>query len=292
MRQLSGVVLRETLHSSSNTKVFGAEDERLGAVVVKTTASSFPTARAAARLRREYELGRDLELDGLVRHLELREDGGGTALLVEDFDARSLALVLGQGPLTLDAFFDLAIGVARALGQLHGCEIVHKDVTPGNILVGADGAIKLCDLGLASRTPRSTQAACNPGVLAGTLPYISPEQTGRVNRAIDYRSDFYSLGASLFHALCGRLPFEEADAMALLHAHIARQPPEPHVLRPDVPPALSAVLLRLMAKTAEDRYQSADGLIADLEGIRAVLASGASFEGSSLAPRTSPPSSR
>ena len=274
MLQLAGVVLQETLHTSTNTRVYLGHDDRLGPVVIKTTASAFPSARAVARLRREFELGAELELDGVVRHLDLREEGGNTALFVEHFGGRSLARLLRSGPLALDAFFEFAIGAASALGALHERDVVHKDVTPANILIGDGGLIKLCDLGLASRIPRTSQAPCRPGVLAGTLPYISPEQTGRVNRAIDYRTDFYSLGASFHHALTGQPPFGEADAVALLHAHIARRPEAAHRLRADLPPALSAVVRKLMAKTAEDRYQGAAGLIADLRTIQQHLANG------------------
>ena len=142
-------------------------------------------------------------------------------------------------------------------------------MNPGNVLVNLEtGTVKLIDFGISSKVELHAHHLGNPARLEGTLAYISPEQTGRMNRVVDYRTDFYSLGVSFYEMLTGALPFPSCDPMELVHSHIARTPEPPHRVRPDVPEALSALVLRLMAKDADQRYQSAQGLLADLEECR------------------------
>ena len=162
-------------------------------------------------------------------------------------------------------FLRLAIGIAAALGKAHQRGLVHKDVKPANILVNcADGRARLTGFGIASRLPRERQAPEPPEVIAGTLAYMAPEQTGRMNRSIDSRSDLYALGVTFYQMLTGRLPFSAADPMEWVHCHIARKPVAPAERLESVPAVISEIVMKLLAKTAEDRYQTAAGLEHDL----------------------------
>ena len=269
MLNLPGYRIDETLYVSSISTVYRAHHETRGNVVLKTTTSELPRPSTVARLRREFALGGSLELPGVVSYLEAIETPSSVVLVLEDFGAVSLGQMLKDKRLALGQVLDVAIGLAQALGQLHGQQLVHRDISPGNVFYNPEtGVLKLGDLGLTSPVPRSRQAAVPPERLEGTVAYISPEQTGRMNRAIDYRTDLYSLGAVLYHLATGRLPFQGRDLMSVIHGHIAKTPVPPHELRPEMPRGLSRVVLELMAKAAEDRYQSAEGIIADLERIR------------------------
>ena len=275
MLNLPGYQIEETLYESSISTVYRAVHESRGAVVLKTATSELPRPSTVARLRREFALGNSLEVPGVVSYLEAIDTPGSVVLVLEDFGGVSLSQMLKEKRLPVGQILDVANGLARSLSQLHGQQLVHRDISPGNVFYNpGTGELKLGDLGLASPVPRSRQAAVPPERLEGTIAYISPEQTGRMNRAIDYRTDLYSLGAVLYHLLTGRIPFDGRDLMSVIHGHIAKSPVPPHELRPELPRALSRVVLQLMAKAAEDRYQSADGVVADLERIRSSLDEG------------------
>ncbi len=165
----------------------------------------------------------------------------------------------------LDAFLRLAVGLSAALGQVHGRGLIHKDIKPANILVNAaTGQVWLTGFGIASRLPRERQAPEPPEFIAGTLAYMAPEQTGRMNRSIDSRSDLYALGVTLYQMLTGSLPFTASDPMEWVHCHIARQPVPPSERVANVPAPVSAIIMKLLAKTAEERYQTAAGVESDL----------------------------
>ncbi len=262
---LPGYRLENVLHRGSDTLVyagFRARDER--AVIVKLAAAEFPAPRIIARLRREYELARELREAGVVRALALEKYGRGTALILEDFGGRALSESLKEGGLPLERFLDLAARLSSMLGEIHARNVIHKDIKPANIIIKGE-TVKIADLGIASRLNREEESGRHLAGLEGTLAYMSPEQTGRMNRSIDYRSDFYSLGATFYEMLTGAPPFSAEDPMEMVHRHIARNPPSPETKRPDVPFAVSAIVMKLLAKTAEDRYQSIHGLRSDLE---------------------------
>ncbi len=235
-----------------------------------------PSPQSLRRLEHEYSLAAELEPAWAAKPLALARHEGRMILVFEDPGGEPLDRVLGRDvleqseeqPLDVVRFLRLAIGVATALGHVHQRGLIHKDVKPENVLVAlepGDGAchIWLTGFGIASRLPRERQAPSPPEFIAGTLAYMSPEQTGRMNRSIDTRSDLYSLGVTLYQMLTGELPFAAADPLEWVHCHIARQPVAP-VDRREVPEALSAIIMRLLAKNAEDRYQTAVGLGADL----------------------------
>src|ERR1700680_421020 len=165
----------------------------------------------------------------------------------------------------LGRFLRLAINLAALLGKLHRRWLIHKDIKPANILVDfATHKVWFTGFGIASRLPRERQAAEPPEVIAGTLAYMAPEQTGRMNRSIDSRSDLYSLGVTLYEMLTGTLPFTASDPMELVHCHIDRQPTPPRLRLKSIPDAVSAIVMTLLAKTPEERYQTAVGVERDL----------------------------
>jgi len=248
-------------------------------VTIKTARAQYPRVRDLAELRREYEVLTRLTLPGVVAPRALVPHGSGNLALVTEAFGRPLSELIaarsGQ-PLPLDAFFPLVIRLARILGALHERHIVHKDVAPRSIFVdAATWEPRLANFGLCSELSLERQSAKLSTKLEGSLPYISPEQTGRTSRDVDWRSDYYSLGVTCFELLTGTLPFQAADPLEWAHRHISQPPPLAHERRRDIPEALSAIIAKLMAKSAEDRYQGTFGLIADLERCRDALASGA-----------------
>ena len=275
MLNVSGYEVSGPIHQGARTVVYRAQQRDATSVVIKAPRNPHPSPAELAAIRAEFEIGRGIEHPGVVRTLALEQDGHRPVLVLEDFGGRSLALQLDGSPLELERFFELALSLAEALGELHRRGITHKDINPANIILNPQtGQIKLSDLSIASVLRREGLRLASPNVMEGTLRYMAPEQTGRLNRTIDYRADFYSLGATLFEMLTGRVPFDSDDLVELLHSHIARTPQSPSALRAEVPPALSAVVLKLLAKNAEDRYQSASGLAKDLFRCRELVRGG------------------
>ncbi|MCB9098518.1 MAG: AAA family ATPase [Anaerolineales bacterium] len=235
-------------------------------VLLKTLPAEYPSLKDITRLKQEYELTRHLGLSGLMQALGLEEAGRRPLLIFEDFGGSPLQQWLSPPGLDLAVLLDIAAQTARILGDIHQRNIIHQNLTPHHIWFNPHTRqVKITNLSLASRLAQETRPVSDPRQLEGDLAYISPEQTGRMNRIIDYRTDFYSLGVTFYHLLTGRLPFAIADPLSLVHAHIAREPIPPADLRADLPPVVSAIIMKLLAKMAEDRYQSAHGLQADLE---------------------------
>ena len=239
-------------------------DGRRASVLAVLPAAEHPTSATLDRLAREYGLKDELNGAWAVRPLELVRERGRIMLLLEDTRSEPLDRSLGA-PMEVGTFLRLAIAVAAALTQVHRRGLVHKDIKPGNILVNRDtGEVRLTGFGIASRLPRERQAPAPPKSIAGTLAYMAPEQTGRMNRSIDARSDLYALGVTFYQMITGSLPFTAADPMEWVHCHIARKPVPPRERLETVPAAVSALILKLLAKTAEERYQTAAGLERDL----------------------------
>ncbi|MFM0268429.1 AAA family ATPase [Paraburkholderia sediminicola] len=215
------------------------------------------------RLEHEYSLKAELDAAWAARPVALLRYNDRLTLVLEDPGGEPLDRLLG-GPLEMPEFLRIAIALAGALRQVHARGLIHKDIKPGNILADrASGGVWLTGFGIASRLPRERQNPEPPELIAGTLAYMAPEQTGRMNRSIDSRSDLYALGVTFYEMLTGTLPFTATDPMGWVHCHIARQPTSPGE-RATVPSQISAIVMKLLAKTAEDRYQSAAGVEADL----------------------------
>jgi PAS domain S-box-containing protein len=241
-----------------------AADGNRDAVVTVQPAAEHPTTSSLNRLSHEYELKDELDGAWAVRPLELRRDGGRTMLVLEDAGAEPLDQLIGA-PLETGRFLRLAIAIVIALGKAHQRGLVHKDIKPSNILVNRTAEkVRLTGFGIASRLPRERQAPDPPETIAGTLAYMAPEQTGRMNRSIDSRSDLYALGITLYQMLAGTLPFTASDPVEWVHCHIARRPAPPCERSQNVPAPVSAIIMKLLAKTAEERYQTAGGLERDL----------------------------
>jgi len=225
-----------------------------------------------ARFRREYELSRRVSHPHVVSAETLGSHAGSLFLTMPDDGAGALRDVLRDGPLPLAQALDIGIALADALAEVHARDILHKDISPGNLVIDlARGVVKLIDFGISAEISSERPALAAPAELEGTLACMAPEQTGRTNADVDYRADFYGLGATLYAVLAGRPPFPGQDAVALVHAHLALAPPPLAGLRPDAPPALCAVVERLLAKQPEGRYQSHEALRRDLAHLRAHL---------------------
>ena len=239
-------------------------DGELPTILLVAPVSEYPVPAILERLEHEYSLREDLDSGWAVRPLTLVRREGRPMLILEDAGGEPLDRLLGQ-PMELIRFLRIAVGLATTLGKLHHQGLIHKDIKPANILVdSASGAAWLTGFGIASRLPRERQSAEPPEMIAGTLAYMAPEQTGRMNRSVDSRSDLYSLGITFYEMLTGVLPFIASDPMEWVHCHIARQPVAPDQWVKEIPAPLSAIVMKLLAKTAEERYQTAAGVARDL----------------------------
>lgn len=267
MYLVRGYSISETIYQSATSIVFrGQRISDQAPVVLKMNAGSHPTPKDLMRYRREYEILGSLAIDEVISAYGLEEHENRLVLVEEDFGGDSLRDLLARHPFTLEEILEIAATVAATLSQIHRQCIVHKDVNPSNITYNpANKLCKLIDFGLAAQLSPTNPTQSHTNTLEGTLAYISPEQTGRVNRSVDYRSDLYSLGVTLYELLTGRLPFEGAHAIELIHAHVAVVPPTVRDGNPELAQVLSDLVAKLMAKAAEDRYQTAAGLAADLK---------------------------
>ncbi|HEY9614440.1 serine/threonine-protein kinase PknK, partial [Allocoleopsis sp.] len=280
MITIPGYRITQQLYSGSRTQVYrGISESEQKPVVIKLLKSEYPTFNELVQFRNQYTIAKNLDLPGVVKHLSLENYGNGFALVMEDNGCVSLAeytthegAVGTEGcspnalPLPLDEFLPIAIQIVQTLEGLYHNRIIHKDIKPQNILINPETKqVRLIDFSISSLLPRENQEIANPNVLEGTLAYMSPEQTGRMNRGIDYRTDYYSLGVTFYELLTGQLPFQWDDAMELVHCHIARMPTPPIQVNLVIPQVLNDIVMKLMAKTAEERYQTAFGLRYDLE---------------------------
>ncbi|MEG4250847.1 AAA family ATPase [Microcoleus sp. Pol10D4] len=264
-KRVSGYHLVEQLYCGSRTLVFRAirETDQLP-VVIKLLNRDYPSFTELLQFRNQYTIAKNLRLPGVVEPYNLDSYRHSYALVMEDFGGISLRDYAQEASLTLAEILEIGIQITDILHGLYRHRVIHKDIKPANVLIHPETKqIKLIDFSIASLLPRETQEIQHPNVLEGTLAYISPEQTGRMNRGIDYRTDFYSLGATFYELLTGKLPFECDDPMELVHCHIAKQPPA--INSQEIPQVISDLVMKLMAKNAEKRYQSALGLKHDLE---------------------------
>jgi predicted ATPase/class 3 adenylate cyclase len=266
MIRLPGIKVLAQIYESANTLVYrGIKERDNQPIILKLLKEDYPTPAELFRYQQEYEITRNLNLGGVVKAYDLQNYQNTLVMLLEDFGGVALNILLEKSKLTLSEFLNLAIQVTEILGKIHHTNIIHKDINPSNIVFNSQTReLKIIDFGLSTILSRESFSLKNPNLLEGTLAYISPEQTGRMNRVIDYRSDFYSLGVTFYEMLTNQLPFDATDAMELVHCHIAKQPAPPHVINPEVPLVVSEIVMKLLAKTAEERYQSALGIRDDL----------------------------
>src|SRR5438270_6605909 len=266
MTELSGYMLESLREDRDFTLYRGRQDGNPSPVLVLALTTVHPSPQALRRLEHEYSLAAELDSTWTAKPLALTRHEGRTILVLKDPGGEPLDQVLERDrgkPLDLTRSLQIVAGLAKALGQVHRLGLIHKDIKPANVLVDDAGNAWLTGFGIASRLPHERQSPVPIEIIAGTLAYMAPEQTGRMNRSTDSRSDLYSVGVTLYQILTGALPFAAADPLEWVHCHIARRPAPP-ADRAAVPEPLSAIVLKLLAKNAEERYQTASGLEADL----------------------------
>jgi predicted ATPase/serine phosphatase RsbU (regulator of sigma subunit)/tRNA A-37 threonylcarbamoyl transferase component Bud32 len=276
MLGLNGYRIVQEIHSGVKSLVYrGYREGDQQPAIVKFLKSEYPTLEEITRLRNEYKIAQPLDCPSITKVYSLENYRNSFALILEDFGGSSLDQLLTNQTLPLTEILRIAIVLIDALDYLHRHSIIHKDIKPGNIIINSTtGEVKLTDFSISSRLQQENQSVSNPSELAGTLAYLSPEQTGRMNRSVDYRSDYYSLGITLYQMLAGQLPFVTEDPMELIHYHLAKQPLSLCESR-EVPQVISDIVMKLLAKNPEERYQSAAGLKVDLEtSLNQLLATG------------------
>ncbi|MEO1592060.1 MAG: AAA family ATPase, partial [Cyanobacteria bacterium J06632_22] len=273
MLAIAGYDLQELIYQGSRSLIHRAVRQSDGqTVTLKTLATQYPTLDAIATLKHEHDILSRLSIAGVISAVTWQ--GTAPALVLENFQGLSLReFIRQQQVVSVENFLPIALRLAEILDPLHQAQIIHRDIKPSNILLSPDTReVCLIDFGLASELTEGDSA--QPQQLTGTYAYMSPEQTGRMNRAVDYRTDLYSLGVTFYQMLSGKLPFQAKDALAWVHCHIAKPPPFLTSVNPKVPEVLAQIVAKLLAKMAEDRYQRAAGLAADLRTCIAQLTTG------------------
>ncbi len=263
---ISGYSITEQLYEGPRTAVYRAVSVEQQPVVIKILRQEYPTFNDLVHFQNQYEVTKTLPIANIIRPLSLERWRHSYALVMEDFGGISLQQYAQAHALPVVETLSIAVQLSTVLHELCQHQVVHKDIKPANILIHPiSKRVKLIDFSIASLLPKSIQERQNPHALEGTLAYLAPEQTGRMNRGIDYRTDFYGFGVTLYELLTGELPFLSTDPLELVHCHIAKTPTPPDQINPAIPAMVSQIVVKLLAKNAEDRYQSALGLKHDLE---------------------------
>ncbi len=266
MISISDHKILDQIYESADSIIYRALQEKdNNPVIIKVLKAFYPTQSEISKYKQEYALFRSLDVEGVLKAHALRNYKDSLVMILEDFKGELLRNAMAERRFSLDEFLPLAIQAAEVLDGIHSVNIVHKNIKPSSFLWDhAAKKIKLIDLSLAAKLPKEQLHSENPNALEEDFLYISPEQTGRVNRPLDYRTDFYSLGIVFYEILTGRTPFESSDAMELVHSHIAKHPGSLAQINPHIPPVLADIVMKLLEKKGEDRYQSAFGLKIDL----------------------------
>lgn len=267
MIEIPGYDIQQRIYQSPRSEAFrGVRLTDNRRVVLKALKNKYPTPEEVSALKREYEILKTVEGPHTIGVLALEFYKKIPVLVLEDFEGKPLYDYLDGHTFHLEDLLKIAVDITGGLGEIHGKGVIHKDINPANLILNPDtNQLKIIDFGLSTTFSRENPAVENPNRLVGTLAYISPEQTGRMNRALDYRTDFYSLGVTFYRMFTGRLPFLTDSPLELVHCHIAKVPPAPVEVDEKIPRPLSAIIMKLLAKAAEDRYQGIHGLKTDLE---------------------------
>ncbi len=270
MFQIPGYEELELIYESKRTTVYKSIriSDKLP-VILKILNSEYPNLEELSSFKKEFEITKSLEFEGVVKVLNLEKFNNNLILVFEDFKGESFSKVLSTKKLDLNEFLDLSKKILNILSKIHDKNIIHKDLTPSNILWNKNtNEVQIIDFGISTNLTTEQNKNSRIDILEGTLFYISPEQTGRMNRSIDYRSDYYSLGIMFYEMLIGKVPFENQDPIQLVYSHIAILPKKLNLINLEIPETLSDLVSKLISKNSEDRYQSIAGIIHDLEMIQ------------------------
>lgn len=277
MEQILNFKLHSIIHEGPKTLIYRASRlEDNFPVVIKILKIDYPDIAKISGFRQEYKVSSWIKDKSILEIYSIESYQNTLLMVMEDFGAESLlSYRKKKHKLTVAEFLGIAVKIAVCLEAIHSLNIIHKDVNPSNLLYNENtGELKLSDFGISTILPTETQSFSHPGLLEGTLAYISPEQTGRMNQEVDYRTDLYSMGVTFYELLTGFLPFYYDNPLELIHAHIARYPALPHVIRPEIPEKISEIILKLLKKDKEERYQSAFGVRIDLQKCLNALSTG------------------
>ncbi|MFA6009847.1 MAG: AAA family ATPase, partial [Desulfobacteraceae bacterium] len=267
MKEFGNFILHEKIYETRHSVIYRGQKDNVGhSLIIKVLKTKYPTPSEIARFRQEYNRVKNLDMAGIVKIYDLIEYDNKFAIIEEDSDGISLKERIRTKIIDLESFLHIAKKLSETLGLIHTNNIIHLAIKPENILVHANhNAVKMTNFGISETLTNANDEIYNPSVIEGVLSYMSPEQTGRMNRAVDYRSDMYSLGITFYEMLTGEVPFKSNDPMELIHSHIARQPVPPHQINDSIPPVISQIIMKLLMKTPEMRYQNCFGLLADIE---------------------------
>ena len=267
MNSIHGYTLLDRIHITKHSDIYNGTRDADGLPVVINISHDEDIVQAQARIEKELAVILTLERKGIIKGVEIKQFGEHPALILERFPGDNLSQHAREKPISIDSFIDIAIQLADIIAWIHQRGIIHKDIKPANILIDTNhNEICLTDFGTAASLDLSADG--QTASLQGSLPYISPEQTGRINHHLDHRSDLYSLGVTFYEILSGQLPFLKKSSLEMIHAHLALTPQAPHEFKQDIPQALSDIIMKLLSKAPENRYQTAEGLSADLESCR------------------------
>jgi predicted ATPase/signal transduction histidine kinase/tRNA A-37 threonylcarbamoyl transferase component Bud32 len=267
MLTISGYQVVTQLYESANSLVYrGYRESDNQAVILKVLKEDYPTPAELTRYKQEYEITQALNSNLLIKAYGIEKYQNTLVMFLEDCQATALSQLRTEQSWEVANWLDIAIKITEGLGEIHAENLIHKDINPANIVFNSHtNQLKIIDFGISSQFSRENPTIKNPEVLEGTLAYMPPEQTGRMNRSLDYRADFYSLGVTLYELFTGQLPFKTNDTLELVHCHLAKNPQPPDEVNPAIPPTIANIIMKLLEKNAEDRYQSAWGIKADLE---------------------------
>jgi len=275
MISIPGYQISEQIFKGDHTTVYrGIKEDDQSDVVIKTLTADYPSPEDMDELRHDYEIGSQFDHPNIIKYDSLEPYQNNIAIVSQYFTSLRLSDVIPQKGLEVSEFIDIAIQLGEGLTTIHEHEIIVMDIKPQNIgFDQANSCVKYFDFGISTHLEQESQQGISIHKLSGTLHYMSPEQTGRMNRAIDYRSDFYSLGMTLYELICGINPCNGLNLSECVYFHIAKIPPSPLKVRPDLPPMLSNIIMKLLEKNAEDRYQNASGLLHDLKKLQDLVES-------------------
>jgi len=259
----------QKIYESQNSIIYKGKylefDEQ---VLIKTLNSKFINDKKIDCFDNEFKITKKLEIHGVRKALKNIKENGKNILILEYFNGITLKNFFSKKKINFSKYLKIVSKISQIIGEIHNKNIIHKDINSNNILLNKNYEICIIDFGISTKYKLKNQYISNPENLEGTISYISPEQTGRMNRTVDYRSDLYSFGVVLYEMFTGKLPFDEKDNIEVLHSHIAEKPISPEKINNEIPKILSKIILKLLSKNAEDRYQSAFGLKHDIDKIR------------------------